>query len=337
MEGRILRLAALAAIAVLATGCLKKLPAFSCSDDASCGPGGVCETNGFCSFADATCESGRRYGDQSGRFSDLCVGGVAPPTDGSVDTPTDCPGDVDCDNVADQSDNCMAVANEDQHDEDGDGRGDVCDICPAFADTGQDADGDLVGDDCDPHPNTPGDVLEEFAGFQVMPAGWVVDGSFVIVGDDAVGTSPANGAPSMLQRPAPTGDTYTIWAAATLDDIASTALGAIGLTAISEPGTDDHLLCQIVGEAAGAQQELRLFDTSGTGFGLLDAEPHQFPEGISFELFFERNGGFFACDATNPAASVIGNATFFPNNARVGLRTRSATARYHWVMVIRSP
>ena len=50
----------------LSSGCLKELPAFSCSEDSQCGAGGTCETNGLCSFSDATCASGRRFGAEQG-------------------------------------------------------------------------------------------------------------------------------------------------------------------------------------------------------------------------------------------------------------------------------
>jgi hypothetical protein len=39
--------------------------AFSCQDDSQCGQG-WCEVQGWCSFPDATCESGRRFGKHSG-------------------------------------------------------------------------------------------------------------------------------------------------------------------------------------------------------------------------------------------------------------------------------
>lgn len=71
--------------------------------------------------------------------------------------------DGDGDGVPDGGDNCQAVANPDQADQDGDGIGDVCDDddgdglpnpddnCPAIANAGQeDRDGDGRGDACDP-------------------------------------------------------------------------------------------------------------------------------------------------------------------------------------------
>src|SRR5688500_11932982 len=50
------------------------------------------------------------------------------------------------------------------HDEDGDGVFDVEDVCPGRADPDQlDADGDGVGDACDPHPNLGIDRIAYFS------------------------------------------------------------------------------------------------------------------------------------------------------------------------------
>ena len=58
--------------------------------------------------------------------------------------------DTDGDEVANEIDNCIDVANRDQSDLDGDGVGDVCDNCPNLANTDQaDADGDAIGDVCE--------------------------------------------------------------------------------------------------------------------------------------------------------------------------------------------
>ncbi|TWT46225.1 Alpha-agarase precursor [Phycisphaerae bacterium RAS1] len=62
--------------------------------------------------------------------------------------------DTDGDGVADEQDNCVAVANADQTDTDGDGVGDACDNCPKDANADQaDSDNDGVGDVCDNCPN----------------------------------------------------------------------------------------------------------------------------------------------------------------------------------------
>lgn len=59
------------ALALVAASCTES--AFVCSSDDNCGAGGLCEADGFCSFADEECNSGRRYGDQSGEKSGECV------------------------------------------------------------------------------------------------------------------------------------------------------------------------------------------------------------------------------------------------------------------------
>lgn len=50
---------------------------FACSEDSQCTRGdadGLCEANGYCSFPDAECTSGRRYGDLAGGgFAGVCV------------------------------------------------------------------------------------------------------------------------------------------------------------------------------------------------------------------------------------------------------------------------
>lgn len=38
---------------------------FQCVSDAQCGGAGICESVNYCSFPDADCETGRRYGDES--------------------------------------------------------------------------------------------------------------------------------------------------------------------------------------------------------------------------------------------------------------------------------
>jgi hypothetical protein len=58
---------------------------FQCETNEQCsgnGVAGMCQPDHFCSFADATCPSGQRYGDSSGGNSGLCVGGGGPGPDG---------------------------------------------------------------------------------------------------------------------------------------------------------------------------------------------------------------------------------------------------------------
>lgn len=74
--------------------------------------------------------------------------------------------DGDGDGVPDLDDNCMAVANPTQADEDRDGFGNACDNCPILPNADQQdiGDGDGIGDRCDPHPSVR-DCLIAFDSF----------------------------------------------------------------------------------------------------------------------------------------------------------------------------
>ncbi|MBA3398048.1 MAG: hypothetical protein H0T89_35815 [Deltaproteobacteria bacterium] len=82
---------ALAGVVLGLSSCLSK-PRFECASTGDCasssGPG-VCEPDGFCSFTDASCPSGRRYGDLSGPQANQCVGvppDAPPPPDAAPDS-----------------------------------------------------------------------------------------------------------------------------------------------------------------------------------------------------------------------------------------------------------
>ena len=97
--------------------------------------------------------------------------------------------DTDGDGHFDDVDNCRLLANGDQHDEDVDAVGDVCDLCPHVANSVTDTDGDGIGDQCDPRPNVAGDVLVRFESFKgtALPSGWTIEagaaGDYVVAGD----------------------------------------------------------------------------------------------------------------------------------------------------------
>lgn len=70
-------------IALASAGCLRATE-FKCTDSAQCSAtGAVCEPDGYCSFTDSDCASGRRYGEFAGSLSNQCVGGMT--GDGGTD------------------------------------------------------------------------------------------------------------------------------------------------------------------------------------------------------------------------------------------------------------
>jgi hypothetical protein len=59
--------------------CARPTP-YVCATNSDCGDG-LCESDGLCSVVDASCPSGRRYGELAGALAGACVGGDVPPSD----------------------------------------------------------------------------------------------------------------------------------------------------------------------------------------------------------------------------------------------------------------
>lgn len=98
--------------------------------------------------------------------------------------------DLDDDGVLDVDDNCPTVANPAQLNEDGDPRGNACDVCPHLVEDGADADADGVGDACDPQPGLANSWLL-FEGFDAPLAGdeWTGENDFTVVDGNLVATN----------------------------------------------------------------------------------------------------------------------------------------------------
>lgn len=97
------------------------------------------------------------------------------------------PGDIDADGFNDLTDNCPTKKNADQHDEDGDMIGDVCDPCPHISGTAADADGDGVGDACDPQPNIAKQSIKFFDPFTSTRPEWELINGYNRVGESLRG------------------------------------------------------------------------------------------------------------------------------------------------------
>ena len=236
--------------------------------------------------------------------------------------------DLDGDGVPNALDNCPTVSNPDQANEDGDAFGDACDLCPPFPDLGEDVDGDGVGDLCDPAPTIPGDKIVVFWGFHSgLPAGATVTGNVTAASGDA--TVVASGSTALLTIAVPATQHEDVWAEATLDvDGGGAIMGVVD----EHQATDNGISCQL---NVGGSPVLRLFDSNAGNS--LSSSGHAFALSTRYQLHVRRDLTAYKCNATSPTLQITGSSTFAPAAAEVGIRLRTGTARYHWVMVTSSP
>jgi hypothetical protein len=127
----------------------------------------------------------------------VLVGCYAPTISPDVPCDTECPGDLLCmahiclapdddhddDGIANSHDNCPLARNSDQHDEDRDGLGDLCDPCPHILGDAADADGDGVGDACDPQPQLAKQHWITFDPFTSYGPSWTLGPGSTVASD----------------------------------------------------------------------------------------------------------------------------------------------------------
>lgn len=260
--------------------------AISCSSASGC-------PDGFsCSMSEGLC-----------RIPGVTATCAAIESDGGVDGVVDarCPGDLDCDGVPDAMDNCPTTKNADQHDEDNDGLGDVCDPCPPFSDN-TDGDQDGVGNLCDPRPTMTGDKLWLFEGFQHgVPSAWTPSPLTAWVptnGEDVVATIGSAGGTASLAFDGSTDPHWTVSTAFTVTTLAEgsgkTTFPAVAAGSM-DCGTFDDICV-----ACGGERVLTLADSGG----LKHPTPYQLSQGQEYVVHLDQlDGAMFDCHASHPDQS----------------------------------
>jgi hypothetical protein len=259
--------------------------------------------------------------------------------------------DTDGDGKNDSVDNCRAISNPDQANEDSDALGDACDPCPPLVtfieggtqvDANADPDGDGVGNGCDPNPMTAGDRIKLFEGFSstMPPMGTTTTGMWTFSNGQAHVTA-VGGQIATLYFVSPMHrievarrDTITTRMTLTMSSTGTTSTGA----GILDPmDTSLHGVGCFNG-FTGNQRQLMLLNTftSGSASPLAMIESPTVPMAGELKLFRDANGARTVCTIASfmtPAA----NGNVPPNGNQVGLRAISMNSDFDWFMWIESP
>ena len=248
----------------------------------------------------------------------------------------DCTGDRDDDGIGNCDDICPDAADPAQFDEDGDGRGDACDVCPGDRDDGADGDGDEVGDACDPNPMQPIDRIVLFEGFHAgVPSTWRTAGTWASAGDD-IAVESADGVIGWLvvDDPVPTGVSHLVTQVtigAQFDPLGSSVY--VGLARSFDPATDDSVRCLVGIRTIMTPPAFAIRDTGGVNLSV--ETPYPFDVGMTERIVFTQNAQTYAC-STATAVLTDAMSPVAPNAPYVGLRVRSASASYAWMMLVTS-
>lgn len=261
--------------------------------------------------------------------------------DGGFDVPVDVPVDLpitiddrDGDGVDNPNDNCPDTSNSDQHDEDVDTVGDACDICPHINGAITNADGDHLGDDCDPSPEP--DCIVLFDGFATLNNWTVISGNWTVMSDAALQTEPAT-QDTLLVSKATFANTQ-ILVGGTLFALGSTSssVGIASSVQLTTPPTG--LIAEVQQNSMLGRAEIALLQATVGGINLISDDQLTPQESLGATKSFavdlvkltgnvQRTSGRVESSGANTQISRLDPA------GRIGLRTSTAAATFAFVLV----
>ena len=189
-------------------------------------------------------------------------------------------------------------------DEDGDGRGDACDLCPADYDpTPVDADNDGLPDACDPDPNMPRNTLLYFDPFNSdsghWSGGWTVTGSERVIETMDKGTlSSGNGIDTMpvdVRMQAFVNVPF-------IEGVGQDFDSEVGIFLGDQPDSaanPDGVLCTLHHPSGtqGSQGTLDVDIVQGGAITQTMSNSFPFGTGILYRLRLTQHGGDYTCEA----------------------------------------
>jgi len=227
-------------------------------------------------------------------------------------------------------------------DGDSDGILDSVDPCPISANN-TDTDGDGVGDACEPLAGGANDSIIHFVGFYgtSFPADATVLGNWTVSGGKAHIVSAANAADSVtFPITSPLTVRETIFARVTVDAQFSTPsdpTGAGVVTRANAPGTEG-IQCGLGRDAVSGTDHVLLVKVAAGADTRMNSLASLATPGTSAVLQITRNptNDVFACNQNGTSTFNSIPASPVPTTARGGIRARSMSASFDWVMIISS-
>jgi len=198
-------------------------------------------------------------------------------------------------------------------DEDSDGRGNICDLCPAdFDPTPTDTDGDGLPDVCDPDPTAKGNTLLYFDAFDVASGHWSgsnpVSGSYITIDPLSVGSKSASNVIDTLPL------NMRLQTLVYTQQVYGSSMQDIGILVgdSANLGQVNGLFCALVPGSGGPDLVLyRLTNGGGSGPAQVLGVPQL--QGTTYRLRMFQHGGMWSCEAqpsAGGAATTVGPTAF---------------------------